>query len=109
MPRSTDAQKGERVNAAHSLLARGVNFAAAVGFLSRDFGLSRRQAYRYLREAQTIGHPVAVGEPAIPVTLKIPANVVRELRAYSAASGVTQGEIVARALTAFLAAAHKHG
>jgi hypothetical protein len=54
-------------------------------------------------------HPVAVGEPAIPVTLKIPANVVRELRAYSAASGVTQGEIVARALTAFLAAAHKHG
>lgn len=83
--------------------------AAAVGFLSRDFGLSRRQAYRYLREAQTIGHPVAVGEPAIPVTLKIPANVVRELRAYSAASGVTQGEIVARALTAFLAAAHKHG
>ena len=56
-----------------------------------------------------IGHPVAVGEPATPITLKIPANVVRELRAYSAASGVTQGEIVARALTAFLAAAHKHG
>ncbi len=109
MPRSTDAQKGERVNAAHSLLARGVSLAEAVGFLSRDFGLSRRQAYRYLREAQAIGHPVAVGEPTIPVTLKIPANVVRELRAYSAASGVTQGEIVARALTAFLAAAHKHG
>ena len=109
MPRSTDAQKGERVNAAHGLLARGFSLAEAVGVLSRDFGLSRRQAYRYLQEAQAIGHPVAVGEPAIPVTLKIPANVVRELRAYSAASGVTQGEIVARALTAFLAAAHKHG
>ncbi len=110
MPRSTDAQKAERVNAAHNLLTRGIGLAEAVVSLSRDFRLSRRQAYRYLREAQAIGHPVTVGEPAVPITLKIPANVVRGLRAHSAASGLTLGEIAARALTAFLAAAgHEHG
>ena len=55
MARSTDAQKAERLNAAHSLLARGTGMAEAVVLLSRQFGLSRRQAYRYVQEAQAIG------------------------------------------------------
>jgi hypothetical protein len=109
MPRSTDVQKAERLNAAHGLLARGTHMAEAATVLSRDFGLSRRQAYRYLGEAETIGHAVPVAEPAVPVTFKVPGDIVRELRAYSAASGVTMGEIVARALSAFLAAQSRHG
>ena len=59
--RSTAAEKAERLNAAHSLLARGVGMPEAVVSLSRQFGLSRRQAYRYLQEAQAIGHAGAVG------------------------------------------------
>jgi len=109
MPRSTDTQKAERLNAAHGLLVRGVTLADAAMALSRDFRLSRRQAYRYLEEAEAIGHPVPVGEPSVPVTLKIPGNIVRDLRAHSAASGLTLGEIVARAVAAFLAKARKHG
>jgi len=109
MPRSTDAQKAERLNAAHGLLARGTSMAEAAMSLSRDFELSRRQAYRYLREAQAIGHIVPLVEPTVPITLKIPANVVRDLRAYSATSGLTMGEIVAGAITAFLAAQSRHG
>jgi hypothetical protein len=50
-----------------------------------------------------------VAEAAVPITLKIPGNVVRDLRAFSAASGLTLGEIVARAVAAFLAAAREHG
>jgi predicted DNA-binding transcriptional regulator YafY len=109
MGRSTDAQKAERLNAAHSLLARGVSVAEAVPSLCREFGLSRRQAYRYLQEVQAIGHPVPLVEPSVPVTLKIPANIVRDVRAYSVTSGLTLGEIVARAITAFLAAVRGHG
>ena len=108
MTRSTHAQKAERLNAAHGLLAGGHGMAAAA-VLSRDFGLSRRQAYRYLQEAQAIGHPVVVGEASVPITLKIPVGVVRELRAYAAASGLTLGEIVARAVKAYLATAREHG
>ncbi len=83
--------------------------AEAATMLSQQFGLSRRQAYRYLREAQEIGHPVAVSEASVPITLKIPVSVARELRAYANSSGLTLGEIVARAVSRFLSAARKHG
>jgi hypothetical protein len=107
--RSTDAQKAERLNAAHRLLERGIELADAAAVLSQEYGLSRRQAYRYLEEAAAIGHPVPITEPCVPVTLKIPGNVVRDLRRYSAESGLTLGEIVARALSRFLKATRRHG
>jgi len=81
----------------------------AVVALSRQFGISRRQAYRYLQGAETIGHPVPVVAPSVPITLKIPANIVGEVRAYSVISGLTLGEIVTRAITAFLTAVRGHG
>jgi len=46
MARSTDSQKAERLNAAHGLLARGLSVAEACVSLSRQFAMSRRQAYR---------------------------------------------------------------
>ena len=109
MVRSTDAQKAERLNAAHSLLVRGTSMAEAVALLSRQFGISRRQAYRYVQEAHAIGHAVAIAAPSVPITLKMPASVVRDVRAYSAISGLTISEIVTRAITAFLAAIRGHG
>jgi predicted DNA-binding transcriptional regulator YafY len=109
MARSTDAQKSERLNAAHSLLARGTSMTDAVLSLSRQFGLSRRQAYRYLQAAETIGHMVPVVAPSVPITLKMPATIVRDVRAYSASSGLTLSEIVTRAVTAFLTAVRGHG
>ena len=81
----------------------------AATMLSQRFGLSRRQAYRYLQEAEAIGHPVAVSEASVPITLKIPGDVARELRAYANSSGLTLGEIVARAVSRYLSAAGKHG
>jgi len=93
MARSTDAQKAERLNAAHTLLVRGTGMADAVFVLSRQFGLSRRQAYRYLQEAQAIGHTVPVVAPSVPITLKMPADVARDVRAYSVISGLTISEI----------------
>jgi len=59
-------------------------------------------------EAAAIGHPIAIIEPSVPITLKIPGSVVRDLRRYSAASGLTLGEIVARAISTFLKATRRH-
>jgi len=83
--------------------------AEAAVTLSRTFTISRRQAYRYLQEAQEIGQPVPIAEPSRPMTFKIPDHVARELRAYSARSGLTLSEIASRAMAGFLAAARKHG
>ena len=109
MTRSTYAGKAVRLNAALGLLGEGHSMAEAAAVLSRDFGLSRRQAYRYLHDAQAIGHPVAVTEASVPITLKIPESVVRELRTCAATSGITLGEIVARAVKAYLALVREHG
>jgi hypothetical protein len=45
----------------------------------------------------------------VPITLKIPGSIVRDLRRYSTVSGLTLGEIVARAISTFLKAARRHG
>jgi len=109
MPRSTDTQKAERLNAAHGLLARGLSVAEAALSLSRQFAMSRRQAYRYIEEAHAIGRPVPVVEPAAAVTFKLPPSLVDAIRARAAAEGTTISEMVNRALRAFLGEAGGNG
>ena len=108
MTRSTDAQKAERLNAAHRLLARGTELADAATMLSRDFGLSRRQAYRYLELARA-GAPPLAAENSVTITLKMPESLARGLRAHATARGVTTSEVVRQAVAAFLAAKRRHG
>ena len=109
MSRSTEAQKAERLNAAHALLAGGRNVAEAALSLSRQFAMSRRQAYRYVEEAQTIGRPVVAVEPTAAVTFKLPTSLVDAVRARAAAEGMTISDMVSRALRAFLGEAGDNG
>jgi predicted DNA-binding transcriptional regulator YafY len=109
MARSTDAQKAERLNAAHRLLARGQSVGEAALSLSRQFTMSRRQAYRYIEEAQLIGRPVPVVETATAVTFKLPPSLVDAVRARAAAEGTTISDMVRRALRAFLGEAGGNG
>jgi hypothetical protein len=109
MARSTKTQKSEHLNAAYRLLSRGASMADAAATLSRERGISLRQAYRYLWQAQAIGHPVPVVEPSTPVTFKLPGDLVQQLRTYSTNSGMTLSEIVTRALRTFLAAVRQRG
>ena len=109
MVRSTKADKARLLNAAHRLLVRDMALSEAAQRLSGEFGLSRRQAYRYLEQAADLGQPVPVEEASIPITLKLPPSTVRLLRSYAARSGLTLGEIMTRALRAFLSALRRHG
>jgi hypothetical protein len=109
MSRATDSERAQRVNSAFDLLARGHSLNEAAQVLTESFALSRRQAYRYLADAQALARPLPVAQPTIPVTIKVPGEVVRELRAYAQTSGRTMGEIVAHALSAYLARARRHG
>jgi predicted DNA-binding transcriptional regulator YafY len=102
MARSTRAQKSRLLNVAYQLLARGERPAQAARSLSRDYGLSSRQAYRYLEQAGRLGHPVPVEEDSVPFTLTLPTSTARQLRSYAAKSGLTHKEVVTRALRAFL-------
>ena len=109
MPRSTKADKARQLNVAHRLLKRNVALPDAAQRLAQQFGLSLRQAYRYLEEAAELDGPVEVAEATVPITLKLPPTTVRVLRVYARSSGLTIGVIVTRALGAFLGALGRHG
>lgn len=103
MTRSTNTEKSQRLNRAFELLAKGYTVNYAAGALVAMYGISLRQAYKYLQEAQQIGHLIPVVEPTIPITLKIPEEAATKLRAYSKMSNMTMGDIVGRAILTFLA------
>ena len=109
MPRSTKADKARQLNVAHRLLKRNVALPDAAQRLTQQFGLSLRQAYRYLEEAAELDGPVEVAEATVPVTLKLPPTTARALRAYARSSGLTIGVIVTRALDALLGTLRRHG
>lgn len=103
MSRSTGAERAQRLNAAFDLLAQGCAVAQATDMLTEAFGLSRRQAYRYLQEAQTIKRPVPVASASVAITVKVPADVAAKLRSHAQATGSTIGDVVARAVLGLLA------
>jgi hypothetical protein len=109
MPRSTKADKARQLNVAHRLLKRNVALPDAAQRLTQQFGLSLRQAYRYLEEAAELDGPVEVAEATVPVTLKLPPTTARALRAYARSSGLTIGVIVTHALDALLGTLRRHG
>jgi hypothetical protein len=109
MKRSTDLQRSERLNAAHGLLVQGLPMAEIAVSLSRQFAMSRRQAYRYVEEAERIGGPVPMVEPATAVTFKLAPSLVDAIRARAADEGTTISDTVSRALRAFLGAAGGNG
>ena len=109
MTRSTKVDKARQLNAAHRLLERNTQLPEAAQSLSRKFGLSRRQAYRYLEEAAQLEQPVEVVPATVPITLKLPPRTIRVLRSYASRSGLTMGEIVTRALSGFCSALRRHG
>jgi predicted DNA-binding transcriptional regulator YafY len=109
MSRATKADQSRLLNAAYRLLTQQTDLAVAAHELAREFALSRRQAYRYLERAASLSAPVPAVEPMIAVTFKLPVSTVRALRAYARRSGITLGQIVTQALTAFLGAVRRRG
>jgi len=109
MARSTKAEKARQINAARCLLQRGIALPEAVRRLSREFGLSERQAYRYLEEASRLDRPLKIPETTVSVTLKLPPRTVELLRKYAMGSGLTIGAIVTAAVNAFLRTVKRHG
>jgi hypothetical protein len=108
MARATQADKARQLNAAHQLLERNTKLSDAAQRLSRELGLSLRQAYRYLEQAARLKRPVEILQTTVPITLKLPPRTARRLRACARSRRLTIGTIVTRALDAFLGARKSH-
>jgi DNA-binding transcriptional regulator LsrR (DeoR family) len=99
-------QRARRINAAAELLDDGVAAADAARQIARRFRLSERQARRYVDAARELGR-VAVPEPAVVFTVRLPAGLVRRVRAHASTSGRTLSSLVAEALEQWLQRAHR--
>jgi hypothetical protein len=86
MSRATGAERAQRLNAAFDLLAQGCAVAQATDMLTDAFGLSRRQASRYVQEAQTIKRPVPITSASVAITVKVPEEIAATLRSHAQAT-----------------------
>ncbi|KPI03581.1 hypothetical protein OK006_9131 [Actinobacteria bacterium OK006] len=90
-----------RVNAAADLAGAGVPAAAAARTLASRYGVSVRQARRYLEKAMAAGR-VEVPESSVVFTVKLPGSLVGQVRARAREDEATISAVVARALAEFL-------
>jgi hypothetical protein len=106
--RADGAQYAQRVNAAADLLAGGVSAAEAAEMLSGRFGVSTRQARRYVDQARSAGRR-PMPEPTVVFTVKLPASLAARVRRQAARSGTTISATVTEALTEFLSRSRGRG
>jgi hypothetical protein len=106
--RADDAQYAERVNAAADLLNEGASAVQAAAVLADRFGVSTRQARRYVDQAISTGRR-EVPEESVVFTVKLPASLAARVRGRAQASGVTISGLVAQALTDFLSRGRGRG
>lgn len=102
MARAGDTQKAERLNLARTLLREYEHLPEAVEQLASSCSISKRQAYRYLEQAQQLKAPVPIGEAKVAFTVKLPRSLVQRVRMYAASTGLALSEIVSRGVMAIL-------
>jgi len=101
MTRASNSEHAQRINAALALIKARNSAAEVARALAAQFGISRSQAYRYVREAEEIGKDLPIPKPKIAFTVKLSRDLIRQLRQYSGTTGKTLSDIVAQALEAF--------
>lgn len=102
MTRSSDSERAQRINAALALIKSEESLSNVAKALARQYLISKRQAYRYVREAELIGKEVPIPDRKIAFTVKLSRSLIRALRQYAHSTGRSLSEIVTQALEAFL-------
>ncbi|MFL5879720.1 MAG: ribbon-helix-helix protein, CopG family [Actinomycetota bacterium] len=88
-----------------ALLAAGHDVAEAARRLAGRYGLSERQARRYVERARH-GGQVQVPGAMVVFTVKLPADLAGRIRSVARARRPTISALVAQALTEFLDRVH---
>ncbi len=90
-----------RVNRAAVLLG-DLSPADAVRALQAEFGLSERQARRYVNAGLRLPGGVAVPERTVVFTVRLAPSLIGGLRAHAGLSGQTLSAVTAQAVRAYL-------
>lgn len=109
MTKSSNLERAQRINAALALIKEYKAPAKAAKALAAHYGISRRQAYRYVHEAEATGTQVPIPDKKIAFTVKLSQGLIRAVRHYANSTGTSLSEVVAQALEAFLQSGRRRG
>ena len=109
MTRSTDSVRTERINMARMLLNQCSSSVQVIFELMNKYGVSKRQAYRYVQEAQKTEQELPVPEQKIVFTVKLPVSLILRVRERAQASGQSISNLTTDALERFLSSGEEHG
>ena len=103
MERSQNSELTRRINQAFTLLKQEVPTPQIVTRLSSMFGISRVQAYRYLKQAKANKGPIPIPEDAVVFTVKLQPGLIKRIKRFAHATGMSISKVVRVALEDFLA------
>jgi hypothetical protein len=97
------------VNATVRWLKRKTSPQEVLSQLVAAYGISRRQAYRYLQQAQAARQPMMVPEAKIVFTVKLSSSLVQQVRRQARREGGTISDWVEEVLRRSLPPRPSHG
>ena len=109
MARSTDSTRIERINMARTLLNQYSSRGKVISELMLKYGVSRRQAYRYVQEAQESELIFPIPEQKIVFTVKLAPSLIQQVKETAKTSGYSISDFTATALARFLRDGSDHG
>ena len=109
MSKSSAAEQIQRVNMAVQLMSDKTPSAEVVAALAIRYGVSRRQAFRYLRLAQGQSVPLPVPVAKTVFTVKLPGDLADQIRRHARQCHQSISQVVTAALRGYLETGEKHG
>lgn len=109
MTKSSEAEQARRVNVTISWLKQRTSPSEVLSSLAARYGLSRRQAYRYLQQARQAAAPVPVPEKKAVFTVKLPGGLIAQVRRQARGRRGSISLWVEQALRASLDHLPRHG
>ena len=109
MIKSSESEQARRVNATIRLLKRNSSPPEVLSRLIAKYRVSRRQAYRYLQQAQNARRPLTVPEAKQVFTVKLPISLIRQVRQQARRQGGAISRWVEAALRRSLNRRQSHG
>ena len=91
------------------LLKKSGSSAETAKSLSSHYGISKRQAYRYVKMAESVGKQIPIPAKKVAFTVKLSENLTQELRQYARLQGKTLSEVVTEALDVLLYKGRRSG
>lgn len=109
MSKSSNTERAQRINTAIALLKIYEHPSEVAAVLADQYQMSKRQAYRYVREAEDTGQLIPIPDQKIAFTVKLSQDLIQTIRQHSQVKGQTISETVTQALEAFLFKGQRRG